>query len=200
MMAQRESLGMVFIRPNSDRRRKRRPGAKRRTFIFTDTAKLSTREDGREHVSKLDVHLHGHSLTVHKRRQQRTFVKTRRSSLQTQQRMCRSHLQRTPHAHIFSLSGFTVILACTVHTPGSSVRPGRDWLPQREASWPQGHWRAAAQRWSECGTMHSTQRRTRTEEPTETTSQQRGSGKTSVTLRKVLKNEQSNANNLEWFR
>ncbi len=40
--AQRVSLGKVFHRPNSHRRRKRRPGAKSRTFIFTDTAKLST--------------------------------------------------------------------------------------------------------------------------------------------------------------
>ena len=42
MAAQRESLGMALIRPNSDSRRKRRPGANRSTFIFTDTAKLST--------------------------------------------------------------------------------------------------------------------------------------------------------------
>lgn len=44
MAAQRESLGMALIRPNSDSRRKRRPGANRSTFIFTDTAKLSTAE------------------------------------------------------------------------------------------------------------------------------------------------------------
>ena len=43
MAAHRDSLGMVFTSPNSDRRRKRRPGAKSSTFIFTDTAKLSER-------------------------------------------------------------------------------------------------------------------------------------------------------------
>lgn len=42
--AQRESLDMVLIRPNSDSSKKRRPGANRSTFIFTDTAKLSTAE------------------------------------------------------------------------------------------------------------------------------------------------------------
>jgi len=45
MTAHRESLGIVLIRPNSDRRRKSRPGANRSTFIFTDTAKLSEREE-----------------------------------------------------------------------------------------------------------------------------------------------------------
>lgn len=45
MPAHKESLGMVLMKPNSDRRRKRSPGAKRSTFIFTDTAKLSEREE-----------------------------------------------------------------------------------------------------------------------------------------------------------
>lgn len=44
MAAHTESFGIVLIKPNSDRRRKRSPGAKRSTFIFTDTAKLSEKE------------------------------------------------------------------------------------------------------------------------------------------------------------
>lgn len=47
MPAHRDSLGIVLMTPNSDRRRKRRPGANRSTFIFTDTAKLSEREGDR---------------------------------------------------------------------------------------------------------------------------------------------------------
>ncbi len=45
MAAHRESFGIVLIRPNSDRRRKSSPGANNSTFIFTDTAKLSEREE-----------------------------------------------------------------------------------------------------------------------------------------------------------
>lgn len=45
MIAHRESFGIVLIRPNSDRRRKSSPGANSSTFIFTDTAKLSEREE-----------------------------------------------------------------------------------------------------------------------------------------------------------
>lgn len=42
--AHRDSFGMVLINPNSDSRRKSRPGANSSTFIFTDTAKLSEGE------------------------------------------------------------------------------------------------------------------------------------------------------------
>lgn len=38
--AQMQSLGMQPKRPKRCRRRKSSPGAKRRTFIFTDTARL----------------------------------------------------------------------------------------------------------------------------------------------------------------
>lgn len=41
MPAHKESFGIVLMRPNSDKRRKSSPGENRRTFIFTDTAKLS---------------------------------------------------------------------------------------------------------------------------------------------------------------
>lgn len=59
--AQRVSLGKVFNRPNSHRRRKRRPGAKSRTFIFTDTAKLSTAQTNTyfkcTHTAEMTSHL-----------------------------------------------------------------------------------------------------------------------------------------------
>lgn len=44
MAAQSKSLGIVLISPNSHKRQNSNPGAKRSTFIFTDTAKLSERE------------------------------------------------------------------------------------------------------------------------------------------------------------
>ena len=63
MAAHRVSLGMVLINPNSDRRRKRRPGANRSTFIFTDTAKLSEREG--ERGTLLLMHLKGYFTDLH---------------------------------------------------------------------------------------------------------------------------------------
>jgi hypothetical protein len=66
MAAQRVSLGMVLINPNSDRSRKRRPGANRSTFIFTDTAKLSERDGERSTLFMIDFKDGNKSIIISK--------------------------------------------------------------------------------------------------------------------------------------
>lgn len=56
MAAHSESFGIVLMRPNSRTRRKSNPGAKRSTFIFTDTAKLSEREEDWVEISERRSH------------------------------------------------------------------------------------------------------------------------------------------------
>ena len=72
MAAQRASLGMVLIKPNSARRRKRRPGANRSTFIFTDTAKLSEREGGRGTLLTMHLMMETNALLCQKQSESNT--------------------------------------------------------------------------------------------------------------------------------
>ena len=58
-------------------------------------------------------------------------------------------------------------LACRCHIPRSSIHPWRGWQLRTAASWPLGHWRDAAQRWSGSYRRRNTQRRTHRAEPGE---------------------------------
>lgn len=134
MMAQSVSLGRVFISPNSDKRIKRSPGAKSITFIFTDTARLSTLQN----LQRLQnfKHIHNHC--------KRWWIQSWHVTLY----IFKSHAKLGlyvpiifyPEIHL-SIQLYPCLCPFTYrgHSPGSSVHPEWGWLLQTAASWPQGH-------------------------------------------------------------